>query len=349
MAIRIVLLIVTVLLAACAKTPEPRGHAVTLMTFNVENLFDAKDDPDKADYDYLPIELKQSEEHKDACAELRFESWQNRCLNIDWNEDVVTQKLSVIAATIKQVDNGRGPDVIALQEVENNSILERLRTEFLSESAYEPAVLIEGNDSRGIDVAFLSRLPLAAEPQLHDLVFEGDFADRVDDTRGILQADFEMPDGSILTGFAVHFPAPYHPTGMRVSAYDTLNRLQANLPDDRHVFAAGDFNTTASEDTEKNLLDRFVRPTWTASNDLCDGCLGTSYFPPDQSWSFLDMILWQPCCGADATWQIRADSVQIANQTSAQVRDDGTPQRFRVPEGAGVSDHWPVVMVVESK
>lgn len=349
MIVRIVLFIFAGLLVACAEAPGPGGHAVTLMTFNVENLFDAQDDPDRADRDYLPLELKQTEEHRNACAELRFESWQDRCLNIDWNEDVVARKLAVIAATIRQVNDGRGPDVLALQEVENLSILERLRTEFLAESAYERAVLIEGNDSRGIDVAFLSRLPLAAEPQLHNLSFPAEFADRVADTRGILQADFEMPDGSILTGFAVHFPAPYHPTGMRVAAYDTLNRLQANLPDDRHVFAAGDFNTTSSEDGEKDMLDRFARPTWTVSNDLCDGCPGTSYFPPDQSWSFLDMILWRPCCGADATWQIRADSVQIANQTSAQVRDDGTPQRFRFPAGSGVSDHWPVVMVVESK
>ncbi|MGI9262640.1 MAG: endonuclease/exonuclease/phosphatase family protein [Woeseiaceae bacterium] len=337
------------LLVACGEAPQPESHAVTLMTFNVENLFDAKDDPDRDDWDYLPIALKQSEEHKAACAGLRFESWQNRCLNVDWNEDVVAQKLSVIAATIRQVNDGRGPDVIALQEVENVSILERLRTEYLAEADYLPAVLLEGNDSRGIDVAFLSRLPLAAEPQLHDLVFADEFADSVGDTRGILQADFEMPDGSVLTGFAVHFPAPYHPTEMRVAAYDTLNELRGELPGDRHVFAAGDFNTTSAEDGEKDMLERFARPGWTVSNDLCDGCLGTSYYPPDKSWSFLDMILWEPCCGADATWQIRADSVRIANQTAAQVREDGTPQRFSLPEGSGVSDHWPVVMTVESK
>lgn len=348
--IRLCLLpLVALIMLGCDQPTLSTSQSITLMTFNVENLFDAMDDPDRADRDYLPIELKQSEEHKAACAELRFESWQDRCLNIDWNEDVVNRKLAVIAATIRQVDNRRGPDVIAFQEVENIGILERLRTEFLSEFGYQPSVLLEGNDSRGIDVAFLSRLPLVGEPQLHNLVFADEFADRVDDTRGILQADFEMPDGSTLTGFAVHFPAPYHPTEMRVAAYDTLNELQAALPGDRYVFAAGDFNTTSAEDAEKNMLNRFARENWTVSNDLCDGCLGTSYFPPDRSWSFLDMILWRSCCGADATWQIRADSVRIANQTEAQVRDDGTPRRFSFPEGTGVSDHWPVVLVLESK
>ncbi len=38
-------------------------HAVTIMTFNVENLFDNADDPGKDDKAYLPIEAKQSAEH----------------------------------------------------------------------------------------------------------------------------------------------------------------------------------------------------------------------------------------------------------------------------------------------
>ena len=342
------LMICIAVLGACSERSPTSPHSVTLMTFNVENLFDTLDDPDKDDRDYLPLAQKNNDEHREACAGLRFESWRNRCLTTDWNDEVLERKLSVIAEAILQVD-GRGPDVIALQEIENIGILERLRTEFLPDSGYLPAVLVEGNDSRGIDVAFLSRLPLAGDPELHPLSFSGEFADRAGDTRGILQADFSLPDGSVLTGFSVHFPAPYHPTEMRIGAYDTLNGLTAALPADRHVFAAGDFNTTSTEDAEKNMLDRFVRPDWIVSNDLCDGCRGTSYFPPDRSWSFLDMILFRPCCGENATWQVRADSVRIANGTPAQVYANGTPWRFEIPEGSGVSDHWPVVLTLESK
>jgi endonuclease/exonuclease/phosphatase family metal-dependent hydrolase len=319
------------------------------MAFNVENLFDNVDDPLKDDRDYLPLTAKQTDEHRAACAGLRFESWRNRCLTIDWNDGVVDRKLKALAQTILQVNDGRGPDVIALQEVENLGILERLRTDYLVAADYLPGILIDGNDSRGIDVAFLSRLPLADAPELHPIVFPDEYADARGDTRGILQADFELPDGSLLTGFSVHFPAPYHPTGMRVAAYDTLNALLDELPGDRHVFAAGDFNTTSAEDAEQDMLDRFVRPAWTVSNDLCNGCRGSSYFAPDDSWSFLDMILWRPCCGNDATWQVRADSVRIANGYSAQVRADGTPRRFEIPGGSGVSDHWPVVLTIESE
>ena len=344
-------LLATLALSACNEQETQATHSVTIMTFNVENLFDAVDDPDKDDRDYLPIALKQTDEHRAACAGLRFESWRNRCLTMDWSESIVERKLEVIAKAILQVDNGRGPDLIAFQEIENIGILERLRTEFLRGAGYLPGILIEGNDSRGIDLAFLSRLPLAAEPRLHDIAFGPARSDRIGDTRGILQADFELPDGSILTGFAVHFPAPYHPTDMRIAAYETLNRLAAEIPDDRVVIAAGDFNTTSTEDAEKHMLDRFVRPHWLLSNDYCDGCRGTAYYAPDDSWSFLDMILVRPDAnrGAHATWGLRESSVRIANESAGQRRDDATPQRFQLPPGTGVSDHWPVVLTLESK
>jgi hypothetical protein len=51
----------------------------------------------------------------------------------------------------------------------------------------------------------------------------------------------------------------------------------------------------------------------------------------------------------DATWEIRADSIAIANRIAAQVTDAGTPARFELPGGSGVSDHWPLVMTIESK
>ena len=358
----ILVISLTLLLAACDDTSEAPGSpaadaatteavpSITLMTFNVENLFDTADDPGKDDHTYLPIASKQSDEHKAKCAEISVPRWRDQCLNWDWNEDILERKLTVLAAAILQVNDGRGPDVIALQEVENIAILERLRTQYLQAADYGPAVLIDGNDSRGIDVAFLTRLPLHGEVRLHDFLVTD--KSRAGDTRGILEATFKLPDGALLTGFAVHFPAPYHPTEMRVSAYNQLNGLKSALPDDHFVFAAGDFNTTSSEDRDKKMLERFVHPLWTAVHEQgCEDCKGTNYYSREDSWSYLDMILWSAPenSGADATWGIRAGSVMIANKTSEQVTDKGTPLRFQSPEGGGVSDHWPVVFDLELK
>ncbi len=355
------------LFAACAPAtlPEPPSSqaqppaapgetrqatpAVTLMTFNVENLFDTRDDPGKDDATYLPLALKASDEHRAACAKVSNPRWRDECLHWDWNEAIVARKLAVVGDAILQIGNGRGPDIVALQEVENLAILERLVAERLTGRGYTP-VLIEGDDERGIDVAFLTRLPLAAPAVLHRIEFEG--VDRASeaDTRGILEATFRLPDGSLLTGFAVHFPAPFHPTSMRRDAYRALNALAAALPDDRPAFAAGDFNTTSEEDREKHLLARFVRPVWTVAHETgCGACKGTSYYPPTDSWSFLDMLLWRPAVerGGGTTWRLRPGSVAIANRTPAQVTPDGTPARFTLPAGTGVSDHWPLVAVIE--
>jgi len=348
--------VATLLLAACSG---PEGTAdvaathdmlptspVSIMTFNVQNLFDVTDDAGKDDKAYLPIEAKQSEAHIAECGEIKVASWRAECLNLDWDEEALQLKMSVLAEAILQIGDGRGADIIAFQEVENVAILDRLRREFLADAGYGPAILIDGDDRRGIDVAFLTRLPLAAPTKLRRRAFD-DFPERAGDTRGVLEATFQLPDGSLLTGFAVHFPAPFHPTEMRVEAYRHLTELRNALPDDHYVFAAGDFNTTSDEDKLQGMLERFVRPFWTAAHEMCLDCQGSYYYASDDSWSFLDMILFSPARGEKTTWQIRADSVQIANRTAAQVTVAGKPARFRLPQGSGVSDHWPLVLSIE--
>jgi endonuclease/exonuclease/phosphatase family metal-dependent hydrolase len=346
--------VIAAVVVACAAQDTRRtatdAPALSIMTFNVENLFDTRHDPGKDDRTFLPLSLKQTEEHRQACEQIEVEHWRNQCLYWDWNEQMLVRKMSVLAEAILQVGNGRGPDILALQEVENLGVLERLRTEYLGPAGYAPAILIEGNDERGIDVAFLTRLELAGTPQLHQIPFTDVPEERVADTRGILEATFRLPGGALLTGYAVHFPAPFHPTEMRVAAYEFLNRLRAALPDDRAAFAAGDFNTTSSENREKSMLDRFARPHWIVVHERGNvGAQGTSYYDRDDSWSFLDMILWSPAKGGEAAWSLREESVRVVNGTPAQVEDGVRPARYELPEGSGVSDHWPLLADIELK
>jgi len=349
--IALIALLNLVLQAGCAGTTAPETKtaplSVTVMSFNVENLFDNENDPGKDDKAYLPIAAKLEESHIAACNQIEVDRWRDECLFLDWSDAALEFKLRALATTIRQVGNGLGPDIIALQEIENLGVLERLRTEHLASSGYLPAVLIEGNDARGIDVAFLSRLPLLRPPTLHPLVLT-DFPDRAADTRGVLQADFVLPDGSTLTGFSVHFPAPFHPTAMRADAYGHLTQLLLSLPDNHHAFAAGDFNTTSREDREMMMLDTWARPFWIVAHDLgCRACKGTQYYARDDSWSFLDMILFREARGGNTTAQIRADSVRIANRNPAQVAPNRTPERFDWAGKKGVSDHWPMVAAIE--
>jgi hypothetical protein len=63
------------------------------------------------------------------------------------------------------------------------------------------------------------------------------------------------------------------------------------------------------------------------------------------------MILWASAKsrGAETTWRLQPDSTAIANATAAQITADKTPARFTLPGGTGLSDHWPLVAVIELK
>lgn len=97
---------------------------VKVATFNVHNFFDDKDDPSHAD------EVLSAQE--------------------------VSSKLTQLGVALKLI----AADVIALQEVENREVLDRLVKEHLSNLGYAHVHLQPGNDPRGINVAVLSRYPL---------------------------------------------------------------------------------------------------------------------------------------------------------------------------------------------
>lgn len=349
-------LLVALALAACrgdAAGPEawptvPLGERrVSVMTFNVENLFDASDDPAKNDDTFLPKELKRSSRHKARCARIERESWREECLNWDWNEGLVKVKLARVAEAVRLAGGaGRGPDLVLLQEIENRAILERLRAEFLAESGYEPAVLIEGDDYRGIDCALLTRLKLAGEPVLHKIPYKGMTPAQERDSRGILEATVLLPDAGKLTVFVLHLPAPFHPRRFREQALDHLGALAARLGPEAMALAGGDFNLPYGEDFEHRVLETHA-PQWLVSHRFgCKGCAGTTYFPPKDEWSFLDMILLSrnlhPSGGA--RWVALPDSVRVANGAPQHKRRDGAPARFDPYHGTGLSDHWPVVL-----
>ena len=283
-------------------------------------------------------------EHRALCADITVDVWRNECLTWDWNEAVLATKLARLGAAILAGHEGRGPDIVVLQEVENAAVLERLRSEFLGAAGYEPGVLLEGQDTRGIDVAILSRLPPTGRPTLHPVTFADYPRGPRNDTRGILEAAFRLPSGRTVTVFAVHFPAPYHPPAMRERSYEVLAELKAAVSAAGLIVAAGDFNTTTEEVAERNTLDRLVRPVWQLAQDHgCGACPGTFYYAREQRWNWLDTVLW----ASSASSTVRVLDVRLANAAPEQTRANGTPKAFRLPDADGVSDHWPLVVEFE--
>ena len=117
---------------------------IMLMQYNVENLFDAEHDAGKDDEEFTPAGRQK------------------------WTAEKLAAKMAQLAKAIRWVNGGRGPDILALQEVENIDVLKQLVAGHLHDLGYGDPVLVEGPDARGIDVALVSRFPLAGEVRHHD-------------------------------------------------------------------------------------------------------------------------------------------------------------------------------------
>lgn len=102
-----------------------------IMGYNVENLFDCSHDTLKNDYEFLPDAVRH------------------------WNYSKYKKKLDAVARVIIAVGEWSPPALVALCEVENDSVLRDLtRYSVLREADYR-YVITHSPDERGINVALL--------------------------------------------------------------------------------------------------------------------------------------------------------------------------------------------------
>lgn len=301
------------------------------MTWNVENLYDAEDDPKKLDDTYLPLTTKaQIKNHNSNCLKLDAKSWREQCLEWDWTDTVVDIKLQKLAQVILSVNNGLGPDFLALQEVENLALLERLIQDFLPNSNYQ-AYLIENNDSRGIDVGVITRLPVLDSPRFLKL----------GNSRPALQMTVQLPDGNPLAMTVVHFPIANSPIKKRLEFLAKVT-TQNSSP---HQIVLGDFNFPRDEVDDNQIVQKHLLPKWVPAHLYCDSCLGSTYETFTGDWSFLDMILLhQNFFSTSTTWTANVSSFRVHNPLFFQINKYGSPADFNLPSLRGVSDHWPLVI-----
>jgi hypothetical protein len=338
-------------LAACSTAPKkeapPEAAKVSIMAFNVENLFDDEDAVEKNDEPYLSPEEKSKPAFVNRCRTRNSGGYMYECLEKDWSNLILQRKLKRLAAVVAQVNHGYGPDILILEEVENAGILKRWRDEFLSKMNYQTLVLIEGPDERGIDTAVMSRLPQTEEAKLHliDFISEDIKPEDVRPTRGILETRLKLPNGDKLAVFAVHFPSQGAPTQYRREAMKALMEVTSKVPKDTKVIVGGDFNITAKEDWKYKYFREIAGKDFAISHELgCHDCAGSIYYNRDKTWSFFDVIMFSKNMvnGEDA-WQVDPDSIQLMNKSVYQTNRYGTPARFGSGKASvGVSDHWPM-------
>lgn len=204
-------------------TPSSKSQSLTFVELNCENLFDYTDDEGKDDAEYLPEATRH------------------------WTKKRYWRKLNNIAQELLSCSDDGIPDLIALCEVENDSVMHDLvRRSLLRNAGYE-YLMTSSPDLRGIDVALLyspfSFAPVRSYP-IRVNPIEG-----MRPTRDILYVCGETVSGDTLHVFVVHFPSRYggerYSRPFRQTAADCLclsiDSIHAVSPD-ANLIIAGDFN-----------------------------------------------------------------------------------------------------------
>lgn len=158
---------------------------LTFVELNCENLFDCQHDSLKQDQEFLP-----EGSHR-------------------WTPSRYWKKLNHLSQAILSCGsdslNPVIPDIIALTEVENDTVMRDLTKRSLLRNARYEYIMTSSPDVRGIDVALVYS-PLSFRPVSHSSI-PVPMPDGVRPTRDILYVRGMIADGTYLDIFVVHAPS----------------------------------------------------------------------------------------------------------------------------------------------
>lgn len=312
-----------------------------VLSYNVENLFDCRHDTLKNDYEFLPHATRH------------------------WNYSKYKRKLDNVARVIIAAGGWTTPTLVALCEVENDSVLRDLtRYSALREAGYR-YVMTRSADERGIDVALLYQRGLFKLLSHRSIVIpKPDKSNRP--TRDILHVSGLLLNRDTLDVFIVHFPSrsggakasePY-----RLLAARTLKQTADSVMSKRltpQILIMGDFNDYPVSKSVRKVLLASAPPTLSDSirpkklYHLLAGKASTrkhyGSYKYQGEWGLLDHLIVSGSL-------LHADAPLHTDETHAGVfrprflltedRKYGGEQPFRTYYGmkyqAGYSDHLPV-------
>lgn len=204
------------LLTGC--NPASRGTGVSILSWNVQNLFDGVENGGE-----YP-EFKPS--------------------TGAWNEALFHDRLELLSDAVLTLCPDRGPDILVLIEVENQNVTETMNRHYLRRCGYR--YRYTSQNSEGIQTALLSRFKIS-DLRSHRLSLQP--KEKHPALRDILSARVETPKGDFLV-YINHWKSRLGGTEAtekyRLAAASLLNRLFAQrgeLP----AVACGDFNCNLNE------------------------------------------------------------------------------------------------------
>ena len=220
----------------CLAFPASTQESFRVLFWNVENLFDCKDNSQKNDNEFLPDATRH------------------------WTYYRYRDKLKNLAKGIIASGNDYVPDLVGLCEVENDSCLYDLtRRSPLKEADYR-YVMTDSPDLRGIDVALLYQRGSFKLIQYRSIRIPSEEIGHAP-TRDILHVTGKVISGDSLDVFVCHMPSrsggqamsePYRLfTAERLKqAVDSVMLVRRNP----NIIVMGDFNDYPTDKSMKDVL-----------------------------------------------------------------------------------------------
>jgi len=303
--------------------------------WNLENFFD-----DKLD-----------KRHNKADQE--FDEWFAR------DKQALGLKLAKLTEALLKMNDGRGPDILAVCEVESpraaELLMEALNKKLDPRWHYMHVLMKDLNGGRHIAPAIITRLPVQKEKtRLHGKMLR------------ILEGHIVV-DGKELTIFASHWTSRIQATSEqgRDKYADIIYQAFAEMyhRDPKvDVLICGDFNDTPQDESVVKHLHSLAdmsqvklgRPdpvlyNLLAAKDPARG-FGTHFY--NGKWYIFDQILVSPAMLLGTGWVCETDSVQTFNSLYRPGDTQKRPWRFgnENEHGArGYSDHFPVTVKLRVK
>jgi len=341
-----IIIILFLLLSVLSNAQDKKTRTIAIGFYNVENLFDTVDDPNKNDEDFTPGG------------------------SYNWTEHKYQNKLKNIAQVISQMGTDKvsaGCAFIGLAEVENAKVLDDLCAQPLVKAKGYKYIHYEGVDKRGIDCALLYNPSLftinKSKTKLVPFIpFEPGFK-----TRGFLTVDGTMA-GEHVVVIVCHLPSRLKgdDTG-RVSGAQQLDSLKRSiLKSDKRtkIFIMGDMNDDPLDRamTSKGLHGK-ENMNKVKDNELYNPFIsiyknGTGTLMHEGKWNLFDQIFITPNLinkkGKSDYSTLKYMSAQIFRRDYLfQATGDHKGYPKRTHGGGewlnGYSDHLPVVMYLQKQ
>ncbi|WP_412559494.1 endonuclease/exonuclease/phosphatase family protein [Winogradskyella sp. MIT101101] len=307
----------------------------TLAFYNIENLFDIKNDPLTNDDDFLPTSRKR-------WTSKRYEN--------------KLRKLGSVISKIGEENTDAAPVVVGLAEVENKTVLSDLvRSKNLIEENYS-YVHYDSSDERGIDVALLYKSDVfkVENSETFSVYLQNEFGVQ-DYTRDILLVQGKLNNEKlniIVNHWSSRREGEKETEYKRITAANVVNSVVKMLKKEdanARIIVMGDFNDNPNNkslsllEKESNLYNPF-KTVWSRDK----GSLNHNF-----GWNLFDQILISTNFFESSKSSLSFNGANVFNNKNlTQYHGKYKGQPFRTYVGkkykGGYSDHFPVYIQLKN-